>query len=291
MGGSHGSIPCEGRNMANRDKILDGLAWAGISEAARVAKIAAILVKEQLGTYTKTRIKDAVKDTSPPYGRGKAICEQVTVELERQLKIHNPRREARIDFTAWLAHRAKPATRLNDAYAFRFDRPTYDPYHFYPGSYTDDWNIRQAYDETETGRDKGDECIAITHWQEHVVALVETINGDTKWHIATRLHTGDIVRTYLRSCPTDLAQVAISLGGPKVKAAYARGIRVTTDWVARKTTVHYTDRREIVLPWRSVRWETRNNNGHYDYEHTVNTIIHPDGRVTDEPEKEEEVEF
>lgn len=60
--------------MAKADLILDGLAWAGIKEPARVAKIAAKIVREiSADNLTKADVKRYVRDTSPPYGRAKHV--------------------------------------------------------------------------------------------------------------------------------------------------------------------------------------------------------------------------
>jgi hypothetical protein len=134
--------------MAKREAILDGLAWAGISEAARVARISAGLVREIGDTarsHTKTRVKEAVRDTSPPYGRGKAIYEAVEEEYRRQKPIYRARLR---DHTAWERRRkflSKLSTRINAAYAFRFGRPLYQKRQHFRG----DWRDREARDAPE----------------------------------------------------------------------------------------------------------------------------------------------
>jgi hypothetical protein len=276
--------------MAVREMILDGLAWAGVSEPVRVAKISAMLVREEADSYgklTKTRIKEAVRNTSPPYGRGKAICEQVTKEVERQRVIYTRRQDAQNEFRNFKSFRAQLDTRLNYAYAHAFGRPPYKPYSSYPGPWSDPYERRQEWDEKERVRDKGDECLAITHWQEHVVCLVNGCNDDRRQHIATRLRHGKIVRTYLRDESEDLVQAAISLGGPKVRSAYALGIRVTTDWVGRTTTVHYTDRKEVTLPWQAARYEERTNSHGYEHVYEVPVLINGQDMLDDEREDEE----
>lgn len=281
--------------MAVRDKILDGLAWAGIEEPVRVAKISAMLVRETgPGTYTKltkTRIKEAVRNTSPPYGRGKAVCEQVEKETARQNKIYTERQRAASDFKLWLADMATMATRLNRAYAHAFERPPYDPYRHYDHGGTYDYDAYDAWNTEEEARDKGDECVALTHWQGHVVCLINGVNGDRNVHIATRLHDGEIVRTYLRTDADDLVQAAISLGGPKVKSAYALGIRVTTDWVGRTTTVHYTHKREETLPWRAARYEVKVNDFGHERDEMVSVLINGTTEIDDPDPDTDTVEF
>lgn len=244
--------------MAVKDRILDGLAWAGVSDTERVARISALLVRETGGAYnqlTKTRLKEAVRETCPPYGRGKAICELVTKEVDRQRVIYDRRQDAHQERASRQQLLARMDTRLNRAYARVFERPDYDPWHsFNPSGDGYDWDERTAWEEKERERDKGDKCLALTHWQEHVVCLVLGISDNHRVHIATRLRKGEIVRTYLRESTGDLVGAAILLGGPKVRAAFSQGIRVTTDWLGRSTTVHYTDRREVTLPWRAARY-------------------------------------
>jgi len=276
--------------MAVRDKILDGLAWAGVEEPVRVAKISAMLVREN-GTdsynrLTKTRIKEAVRNTSPPYGRGKAITEKVEAETARQAEIYTQRQKSQADFAEWLRFMAKMETRLNCAYAHAFGRPRYAPYAYYSGDYSDTGyhDARRAWDEKEQARDKGDECVALTHWQGHVVCLVNGVNEKHQVHIATRRHDGEIVRTYFRDEPEDFAQAAISLGGPKVRAAFALGIRVTTDWVGRTTTVHYTKQRELTLPWQARRYEERPNAHGYVNLSAVPVLISGTSMIDDEDE-------
>jgi hypothetical protein len=276
--------------MAVREKILDGLAWAGISEAARVAKISALLVREENGSYgrlTKTRIKEAVRDTSPPYGRGKIVCEKVEAETKRQGEIYKKRQSAQEEFQSWLRFRAKMGTRLNYAYAHTFERPPHVPYQSYPGEWSDHYDIRNKWDEEERDRDKGEECHAITHWQRHVVCLTTDVNG--RHIISTRLNKGEIVQTFLRDDSEDLVQAAISLGGPKVRAAYPQGIRVTTDWVGRTSTVHYIDRAEVMLPWQAATYEVRQNKHGYDSIFQQPVLISGKSVVDDEDAMDEEV--
>jgi hypothetical protein len=255
--------------MAVRDKILDGLAWASLSEPARVARISIALVKE-LGTYTrehtKTRVKEAVRNTSPPYGRAKFVVEAVEKEYRRQLPIHRERQERHKAWKDYLTHMAKRSTRLNNAYAASFSRPPYMASRSYPGEYSD-WDARRDWEEAERARDKGDECTGMTHQDGYVVALVSSESGATKWHIATRLKSGPIVKTYLRANltsggPQNLAEAAVSLGGPKVKAALARGKKVVTDWIGRKTYIHHEGQDHHAhgvetLNWRIVTYVER----------------------------------
>ena len=87
--------------------ILDGLAWAGISEQARVARISAGLVKELSqhdDGHTKTRVKDAVRATSPPHGRGKAITEAVSIEYLRQAPIYQKRQADQAAWATYVSH-------------------------------------------------------------------------------------------------------------------------------------------------------------------------------------------
>jgi len=245
--------------------ILDGLAWAGISEPARIARISARLVR-QLGTYrsehTKSDVKEAVRGTSPPYGRGKAIYEAVEVEYRRQLPIFAARKERHEAWENYQEHIAKRETRINHAYAAAFDRPVWEPARKNPYSYGDDQYY--SWNEEEQKRDKGDDCIGLTHQGGHVVCLVQHENGITAWNIATRHKRGPIVRTYLRcnlggrtGQPQNLVEAAISLGGPKVRSALAKGKKVVTDWAGRRTFIHHEgqDHEKVwveELPWRAV---------------------------------------
>jgi hypothetical protein len=248
--------------MANRDLILDGLAWAGIPEPVRVARIAAALVREKsesCDSLTKTRIREAVRDTSPPYGRGKAIYEAVTKEIDRQSPIFEERKQGHEEWKAWNAHMAEHSTRMNHAYAAVFDRTPYSPHRRYTGDYSD-WDARVAFDKVESDRDKGDECTSLTHFKGHVVCLVVTQDTGRFPHIATRMGSGPIVRTYLRNPyqpPADLVEAAVSLGGPKVRAAFSLGKKVITDWVDRLTLIHHEgqdhhERGVEIVPWRGV---------------------------------------
>lgn len=273
--------------MANRELILDGLAWAFIEEPVRVAIISAMLVREP-GSLTKTRIKEAVKDTSPPYGRGKAICELVETETYRQKRIYDQRQEQQGMFRERQERKARMDTRLNDVFANVFDREPCNPGCHRPSDYYSmTYEARQAWDKREEEEDRGERCQAITHWKEHVVAL-STDARNHRRSITTRLRKGEIVKTFLRSDCKDLVQAAISLGGPKVRAAFGRGIRVTTDWVGRKTTIHYIDKREVELPWRSCKFvETVGDYG--PVEQLVPTLIQGSVEVIDpsvEPEEE-----
>jgi len=258
-----------------RDNILDGLAWASLSEKARVARISAKLVRD-LGSWsdkhTKTDVKAAVKATAPPYGRGKYVIAAVELEYRRQLPIYRKRQKAQDDWKAYLDKAAKRGTRVNNAYAFAFNRPPHLPTQDFDKPWSSDtYDERTAWNTVEAARDKGDTCVGLTHQDSHVVALVEQENGSTRWHIATRLHKGPIVRTYLRGSSNrytnskmNLAEAAVSLGGPKVKAALAKGKRVETDWIGRRTLIHHEGQDFVhahveELPWRTTTFvETAN---------------------------------
>jgi len=250
--------------MSARDTILDALAWAGITEDARIAKIAAGLVRGASYTYTKTAVREAVKITSPPYGRGKAIftalwgdMAEVSGEIMRQKVIYDARQEEQAKWRGYLAHRAKRENRINSAYASAFSRPDYLPARRCPVTWSE-YDARCEWEKEERERDKGDDCTALTHQDSFVVCLVISENGETRPHIATRYKRGDVVRTYLRmsGSPMNLAEAAISLGGPKVKAALAKGKRVKTDWIGRRTYIYHDgsdhiDPRVEELPWRT----------------------------------------
>lgn len=251
--------------MANRGLVLDGLAWAGFTEKARIAKIAAKLVREARGGgFTKTIVKEAVKNTSPPYGRGKAIFEAlwgtadaVGGEIVRQKAIYDARQEEQAAWRNYLDHKAKRTTRINDAYASAFERPTYLSLQNYKGGWGD-YDARQAWEDGERRRDKGEDCTALTHQDGFVVCLLVSEKETRRPHIASRLKRGEVVRTYLRSRsePWNLVEAAVSLGGPKVKAALARGKRVKTDWIGRCARIYHdgSDHVEPMveeIPWRT----------------------------------------
>lgn len=260
--------------MAQRANILDGLAWASLTEQARVARVSAQLVRE-CGQYnrdhTKTRVKDAVRNTSPPYGRAKFIVEAVEAEYRRQLPIYQERQERHNAWRQYQEDTAKRATRLNNAYAAAFGRPRYFPRQQYVSPWSQKiysesyYEAQEAFAKSEQARDVGDECIAITHQNGYVVALVESENGTTRFHIATRLKHGPIVRTYLRTGAynnqaQNLVAAAVSLGGTKAKAAFAKGKQVDTDWVGRRTFIHHDGRDHVYahveeIPWRVVVYE------------------------------------
>jgi hypothetical protein len=248
--------------MAQRDKILDGLAWASLPEHARIARISAQLVRK-LGIYskehTKQFVRETVRDTAPPYGRGKAIFEAVEVEYRRQLPIHRKRQKRHAAWSDYQKHMAHRSTRLNHAYAAAFSRPHYSPTKSYDGAGT--WDEQTAWNEAERERDKGDECVGLTHQEGHVVALVDIERGSTAVHIATRLKKGPITRTYLRcnlngrhSYPANLAEAAISLGGPKVRTALSKNKKVVTDWVGRRTFIHHEGQDHHPPGIEEVRW-------------------------------------
>ena len=256
--------------MADRSKILDGLTWAGISEEARIARISAKLVRRlsrYTTTHTKTDVKKAVRETSPPYGRGKAITEAVEREYRRQFPIYMERTEAKEAWAEYLKHIAKRSTRLNLAYAAAFDRVPWEPSRKNPHPYGD-WDQRCAWDQEERERDKGDQCIGLTHQDGHVVCLMSHEKGHSQYHIATRYKKGEIVRTYLRTDDaSNLAEAAISLGGPKVKAALSIGKKVVTDWIGRRTFIHHEGQDHQghsveQLPWRTVSFR-EDKSGYY----------------------------
>ena len=118
--------------------------------------------------------------------------------------------------------------------------------------------------------------------------------GTTKYHIATRPNGGPVTRTYLRcnvglarsATPQSLAEAAISLGGPKVKAAISRGKRVKTDWVERVSYIYHdgSDHHHAhveILPWRiSVTRERIGYAGRKEIG-PVPAILRPSGEVVE----------
>lgn len=282
--------------MARREKILDGLAWASLSEPARIARIAAQLVRENVGSYapklTKSRVKEVIRDTSPPYGRGKAIFESLwgddgtDGEIGRQLAIYQDRKERHDAWSKHQKHISKRSTRVNRAYAYAFGRPQYSPRRHWNGAWND-YDARRAFEEVEDKRDVGDQCIALIHLDDHVVALVSSENEGESWHIAVRTN-GAIIRTYLRcnlsgprTWPKNFAEAAVSLGGPKVKAALALGKKVVTDWAGRRTFIHHEGQDHHhahveELPWRIVIYQDRPGYGGSTVSFAVAALIHGD---------------
>lgn len=253
--------------MSTEVTILDALAWAGTTEQARVAWISAKLVRSLqiwTNTHTKTDVKEAVKLTQPPYGRGKYIIEAVEKEYRRQLPIYRKRKEHHDWWQTYLKNAAARDTRLDNAYAAAFDRPQHLEAQGLDKPYSQStWDERSEWDASESARDKGDQCVGLTHQGSYVVALLEIENGAMRWHIATRLHKGPIVRTYLRcnvnrlhDGKMNLVEAAVSLGGPKVKAALSRGKRVETDWVGRRTLIHHEGQDYVHAHIEEIPWRT-----------------------------------
>lgn len=254
--------------MAKRDRILDGLAWAGLSERARIARIANQLVQNGTNSYrgslTQTEVKEAVRNTSPPYGRAKHIFRALwgddnDGEIARQREVHDRRQKAASDHKRWLADEAKLETRLNKAYAAAFERPRLRPYEHYPGGWRD-YDERMAWEDKERARDKGDDCIALTHQDGHVVALCVAENGSDDVFIATRYRTGPVTKTYIThdwgEQPKNLVEAAVLLGGPKVRAAIARGKRVKTDWINQRSFVYHDGSDHEAPKTELVEWNT-----------------------------------
>jgi hypothetical protein len=263
--------------MANEETILDGLAWTQIKEPARVAKISAGLVRTTTSysrTITKTSIQEAVKATMPPHGRGKAICEAVGIEVQRQLPIWSKRQQDQRDFDHYLADKASHATRLNDTYAARFGRPTRNPVKGFPGGYNE-FEARQAWDKKEADRDKGDTCIGLLIYEDvHTVALLtsaDRLPGNNYIAVRSRLG-GEPVYTPLREQCGHFVDAAISLGGPQVRSALSQGYPVLTDWTGRRSIITYPDGKKVELPWRTVKFSP-GNNGYGDYHHRADVMV------------------
>jgi hypothetical protein len=267
--------------MNKEEVVLDALAWAGISETARIARIANKLTRgtnRYCTTVTKTAIAEAVRVTIPPYGRGKAICEGVAKEIERQHPIYAKRHDAQEAWERYLAHMAEMSVRINNAYASRFGRPTFSPatsYQGHPneqpyggGSY---WEASQAHQEAESKRDKGDSCVAFLIYQEvYAVALLRSANnlpGSNYVAVRNRL-SGEAVYTALRVSCEHFVDAVLSLGGPKVRSALAQGLQVCTDWVGRRSVITHREGKTETLPWLSER-HTQTSQWHTDTEPTV----------------------
>ena len=131
------------------ENILDALAWADFTEKARIAIISSNLARES-GDHTKTYIKEKVRETCPPYGRGKAITEAVEREWTRQRPIYVARQQEQAAWKAYLEDRATRETRLNAAYAAAFKRPLWEPSRRNPIPWgSDNWDERNAWEEQE----------------------------------------------------------------------------------------------------------------------------------------------
>jgi hypothetical protein len=255
--------------------ILDALAWAGISEKARIARIAnklALSLHSQKQQHSKTKVKEAVKNTAPPYGRGKIITNAVEIEYRRQLPISLERRNQKGEELRYENHMAMKATRINNAYAAAFNRPIYQPRQYWERSkanVNDSWEEIDAknreFNIAEERRDKGDECIALKFQGNYTIALLRSSNHNYNLHIAVRSKQGIITRTYLRANKYEIknfVEVITSLGGSKVKAALARGNKVITDWSGRRSFIHHDNinnrgPRIEELPWRSIDHKTQ----------------------------------
>lgn len=255
--------------MENEGQLLDGLAWASIPEHVRIARIANALVEEQ-PTYegeriTKTKVKDKVKSTFPPHGKGKAYFEAVygkgdsDGEFVRQLRIRRQREALANEMAQEQRESRRLDVRINRAYAAAFSRKMLEPSRRFPGAYYDH-EEKAKWEAEEALRDKGDDCAALTHQGEHVVALVKMENGHYTPHIATRLKSGPITRTYLRTSCDTFINAIVELGGPKVTSALSKGKRVQTDWVGRRTLIHHDGSdheapKVEIVPWRTAQYE------------------------------------
>jgi hypothetical protein len=54
--------------------------------------------------------------------------------------------------------------------------------------------------------------------------------------------------------PSNLVEAAVALGGPKVRAALAKGKKVVTDWSGRRTFIHHEGQDHVhpcveEIPW------------------------------------------
>ena len=280
--------------MADASSILDGLAWAGMTEPARIARITAQLTRERHGSspITQTRIKDAIRATVPPYGRGKAIFEAIygagsAGELQRQQEIYSGRQRMQNGWEREVSYLSELSTRLNLAYAAAFDRPPFREYKPFPGHWSEH-DAAAEWNKQERTRPRGDICFALTHQDGYVVCLVR----DDRIHVATRLKRGPIVRTFLRDTNAeDLTQAIVSLGGPRVRAALSKGKRVKTDWVGRRSFIHHdgSDHHSPKIeeiPWEAVVYEQQENREQPAWGPrtvTVNVLIHGE-QITRETE-------
>lgn len=253
-----------------QDKILDGLAWAKLSEQARIARIAAKLVRDiPTGiAITKVAIKEAVSATMPPYGRGRVIFEGVTEEYQRQLPIFRKRQEAHREWKQHTDNLSNLSYRINAAYAARFDRPEYRPRQSFPEAYipqfgdpneSNYWERRNAWDKKEDERDKGDDCDDLIIYKGHTICLVTRGNNDRNSFVAVRQKKGPITKIHLSTSPqrVELSEIAMVLGGPRVQSAITSGERVVTDWINRRSVI-YHDATETHEPWvETIEWQAK----------------------------------
>lgn len=252
--------------MPDEAQVLDGLVWAQLKEPARIARIASGIVRKYSRhnqSTTKTDVQQAVRETMPPHGRGKYIIEGVSKEIERQKPIFLKRSEAHQAWDAYLKHQALIGTRLNDAYAARFGRPTYLREARLNLSYGDDnyWEKSQAHHEAERNRDKGDNCIGLMIYKDiYTVALLSYAHKQPSQHshyIAVRdRFGGEPVYTELKRACKNMVEAIVDLGGPEVRGAMARGLPVNVDWVARNITITYPNK-SVVVEWHSNKSQER----------------------------------
>lgn len=280
--------------MTKEEGILDALAWAQLKEPARVAKIASGLVRNTTShnrSVTKTAIHDAVRATMPPHGRGKAICEAVAKEFDRQQPIWLKRQEEKNLWERHLAHQQALSTRINDAYAARFGRPTHTSARAFPGSWGEEnyYENRQRWEKEEADRDKGDNCSHILIYQEtYTVALLQSASKRPGYHyIAVRHRDGrEPQYTSLREKCENFVEAVVSLGGPRVRAAISQGCKVVTDWVGRSSTIHYHDGKSVVLPWLATEFRVdKTHNGYHGHSRPVKVL---GDQVTDDTDEEVE---
>ncbi len=253
--------------MTSGARALDGLAWVGVKEKDRVAKLAAQLVRSDSYKLTQTEIKDAIRATVPPYGRANHIFKALhgpDGEIERQRALYELRREKHLEWERYLTFHGKVSNRRNYAYAAAFSRPPREmtrrnPHKWGWADGADHPNrlLKHAWDQAESERDKGDTCKGLTHQDGYVVALVADTNGDHSYNsrVALRLKKGPITGYYLQGRVQNLAEAALSLGGPRVVAAIAKGKRVRTDWVGSRSYIYHDGSDHETPKVEEVRWQ------------------------------------
>lgn len=258
-----------------RTQTLDGLAWASLSESAVIARVAAMLVREhyaahrEYGEPTKKRFEEAIRQTVPPRGRAGPMLEPLMVEFRRQRVIYTKRLRAHNDWAAWQDWRSKRETRVNVTYASLFERSPHLGHRQNPYDWHQQEDHRKWNDE-ESARDKGDNCVLLIKHQGCVIAVLTSQGSKNEQRqipsIKVKyLASGRVFTTHLREQVDNFGSLFKALGGYAVTGALAHGHRVDIDWPGRRFIIHDPETGEkFTAPWLIRRYTKTDDQWRYD---------------------------
>jgi hypothetical protein len=238
-------------------ELLDSLAWALLSESAVLGRLANMLVREHnhYSYPTQKTFTEAIRATKPPRGRAGPMLELLEKEFRRQKPIVHKRLMAHAEWDHHLKISALRSFRINAAYASVFKQAVFIGSRSNPLPYSAAWEERKKWDDEETNRPKGDNCLLLILHQGCIVAVLGSTDNNHRPQIRVRqFGTDQTCTTFLRSTVINFGDLLSALGGEAVTGALAHGHRVEINYPDREFLIHREDGSTFTAPWLAVSY-------------------------------------